>query len=164
MHCTCAQLALSAFCYIYKWFRAHVLYTLTHTRTAVATICNCSAFINVARSSFRAAGWLLPWLFPFPFYIFPFSLCMLKMFTRSTTFCWSSTNHQAFCLAPRSCLLISDVFVLRFLFDMLIWLYLICASPFFLSSFCWKTCSHAVLLNFNSSFCCFSQLTYFKNA
>lgn len=30
---------------------------------------------------------------------FPFRfLFMLPMFTRSTTFCWSSTNHQAFCL------------------------------------------------------------------
>jgi len=75
-----------------------------HTRTAVATICNCSAFIN--------AGWLVGWLdgsfvrcpcccfAAFPLFCFLFSVFQyFPMFTHAQgTFCWSSTNHQAFAL------------------------------------------------------------------
>lgn len=146
------------------------------------------------------------------FFLFLF-LFMLPMFTRSTTFCWSSTNHQAFCLrfvcvfsfSPSSTLqrLISHVVVvlvlvlvvvagvLRFLFR---YAYTAVFDFCVCGSLCaGKTCSHAVHLNFLcpvpcsfplaasactpstcvafsffffllTRFCCFSQLTHFKNA
>lgn len=144
------------------------------------------------------------------FFLFLF-LFMLPMFTRSTTFCWSSTNHQAFCLrfvcafslSPSSTLqrLISHVVVLvlvvvagvlRFLFR---YAYTAVFDLCVCGSLCaGKTCSHAVHLNFLcpvpcpfslaasacysfnccvafsffffllTRFCCFSQLTHFKNA
>lgn len=75
-----------------------------------------------------------------------------NVYTRSRTFCWSSTNHQAFALY---CLSAAEI-----------WVELrrpACASLFvFDLPFGSETCSHAVCSNF--PVCCFSQLPHFKNA
>lgn len=96
------------------------------------------------------------------FFLFLF-LFMLPMFTRSTTFCWSSTNHQAFCLrfvcvfslSPSSTLqrLISHVVVLVLVAGVLRFLFRYAYTAVFdfcvCDSLCaGKTCSHAVHLNF----------------
>jgi len=125
----CIALAPNWLCLLFVTFinglqHTHSL-TYTHARTAVATICNCSAFINVAQRVLLLLRLLLL-----------SSLLYLAMFTRSTTFCWSSTNHhEAFyffnvrfpLFGVFFCLLCTSYqLVLRFLFDMLIRLYLIC--------------------------------------
>lgn len=66
--------------------------THAHTRTQLWL-----QFVTVARI-YKCGTWEGAPLLALSWFLFPFF--MLPMFTRSTTFCWSSTNHQAFCSSP----------------------------------------------------------------
>lgn len=82
-----ALACVRCFCYIYKWFRAHMCRTAPkHTRTAVATICNCSAFITAGSFDVLAAVFRCsPLLAAFCFSAFP-GLAGQCLHTRSKTF------------------------------------------------------------------------------
>lgn len=78
-------------------------HTHPHTRTHTHYAQLWLQFVTVARI-YKCGTWGHPFSSFSPhslrlsgFFLFLF-LFMLPMFTRSTTFCWSSTNHQAFCL------------------------------------------------------------------
>lgn len=83
----------------HRYTRTHTLAQLWLQFVTVARIYKCGTW---GTPSCRKDSCSLSFSvsFPFPFF-------MLPMFTRSTTFCWSSTNHQAFCFSPSPLLLLS---------------------------------------------------------